>query len=156
MRGVSNLDERLTHVKIGILLTLFLATLTALIIPATAASRSDAAPSQIADTWSRTVTQADTRRRGPVATGLWRFDLKSSGAMSLFNSSSKKAIVTGRLTTGTSGTLKMLDMRITGGGRCRDEATYRWRLSGGRLVLSTGKDTCGGRAAVLVGSWRRT
>jgi hypothetical protein len=30
-------------------------------------------------------------------------------------------------------------------------------MSGGRLVLTvTGKDECGGRAAVLVGTWRRT
>ena len=50
----------------------------------------------------------------------------------------------------------MLDMRITGGGRCEDDATYRWRMSSDKLVLSTsGADKCAGRAAVLVGTWRR-
>ena len=141
--------------KSSLILTLA-AVVAALALPAASSARVDAAPSTIVDTWSRTVTAADAKRRGQVATGPWRLELKSSGAMSLYNGASKKPIVTGRLTTGTSGTLKMLDMRITGGGRCEDDATYRWRLSGGKLVLSTiGTDKCAGRAAVLVGTWRR-
>jgi hypothetical protein len=137
--------------------TIVLAAVAALALPATGASRSDAAPSQIVDTWSRTVTTADARRRGRVATGPWRFEVKSSGAMSLYSGTAKRAVVTGRLTTAANGTLRMVDMRVTGGGRCTKPATYRWRMSGGRLVLTvTGKDECGGRAAVLVGTWRRT
>ena len=106
-------------------------------LPTAASSRADAAPSTIVDMWSRTVTEADAKRRGMVTTGPWRFEVKPSGAMSLYNSSGKKPIVTGKLTAGPSGTLKMLDLRVTGGGRCDLQSTYRWRLSGGKLTLST-------------------
>jgi hypothetical protein len=133
-----------------------LAALFLLVLPAPAAPLANAAPAAIVDTWSRTVTEADAKRRGNVATGPWRFAVKASGAMSLFNGSSKKAVVTGRLTAGPSGTLKMLNLLVTGGGRCTEQATYRWRLTGDRLTLSTAADKCPGRAAVLVGTWRRS
>jgi hypothetical protein len=136
-------------------LILTLVATAMLVLPGPAASRSDAAPAAIVGTWSRTVTEADAKRRGQVATGPWRFEVKASGAMSLFNSSSKRAIVTGRLTAGPSGTLKMVNLLVTGGGRCTEQATYRWRLTGSRLALSTAADKCPGRAAVLVGTWRR-
>jgi hypothetical protein len=136
-------------------LAVVLAAIAALVLPAASPARVGAAPSTIVDTWSRTVTEADAKRRGAVTTGPWRFDVKSSGAMSLFNGSSKKAVVTGKLTAGTSGTLKMLDLRVTGGGRCTTQATYRWRMSADKLVLTTAGDKCPGRAAVLVGTWRR-
>jgi hypothetical protein len=146
----------LSPVKTTTWLTLVLATFAALALPAAATPRSDAAPSSIVDMWSRTVTAADAKRRGSVALGLWRFEVKGSGAMSLFNSSSKRAVVTGKLTAATSGTLKMTDLRVTGGGRCTEQATYAWRLTGDKLTLSTGaRDKCPGRAAVLVGTWRR-
>ena len=142
--------------KTTTLLTLTLAAVAALTLPTAAASRSEAAPGTIVDTWTRTVTEADAKRRGPVATGPWRFELKASGALSLFNSSSKRAIVTGKLTAGPSGTVKMVNLLVVGGGRCTEQATYRWRLTGTRLTLSTAADKCPGRAAVLVGTWRRT
>ncbi len=134
---------------------LVLAAIAALALPTAGSARADAAPASIVDTWSRTVTEADAKRRGQVATGPWRFDVKPSGAMSLFNGSSKKAVVTGKLTAGASGTLTMLNLLVTGGGRCTEKATYRWNMSGGRLTLSTARDRCPGRAAVLVGTWRR-
>ena len=145
----------LSPVKTTTWFTLVLAAIAALALPTAASSRADAAPATIVDTWSRTVTEADAKRRGAVATGPWRFEVKGSGAMSLFNGSAKKAVVTGKLTSGASGTLKMLDLRVAGGGRCTTQATYRWRMSGDKLVLSTSGDKCPGRAAVLVGTWRR-
>lgn len=146
----------LSAVKSTKLLVLILTAVAALSLPTAAAPRSDAAPAAIVATWSRTVTEADAKRRGNVATGPWRFVVKATGAMSLFNGSSKKAVVTGRLAAGPSGTLKMLNLLVTGGGRCTEQATYRWRLTGDRLALSTAADKCPGRAAVLVGTWRRT
>ena len=137
-----------------------LAALVALALPVTVSARADATPAAISGTWTRTVTQADVKRRGLAATGPWRLELKTVGTMRLFNNSTKKAIGTGRVTTGGSGTLKMLNLLVVGGGRCakEEEATYRYSVSGGKLVLSvTGpRDKCPGRATVLVGSWRRS
>src|SRR5688572_7963522 len=130
-----------------------LAALIALALPVTVSARADATPAAISGTWARTVTQADVKRRGLAATGPWRLELKTIGTMRLFNSSAKKPIGTGRVMTGTTGTLKMLNLLVVGGGRCAKEevATYRYSLSGGKLVLSvTGRDKCPGRATVLV------
>ncbi len=132
-----------------------LVAFAALALPAASSARVDAAPPSIVAKWSRTVTEADAKRRGAVATGPWRFEVKATGAMSLYNGSSKKPVVTGKLTAGTAGTLKMLNLLVTGGGRCTEPATYRWRLSGSSLTLSTSADKCPGRAAVLVGTWRK-
>jgi hypothetical protein len=142
--------------KNGKRLTLFLIALAALAVPAGAGARVDAAPTEVVGTWSRTVTAADAAKRGKVATGPWRFVVKLSGAMSLFNGSSTRAVVTGTLRAGPSSTLRMLDLRVAGGGRCATDVTYRWRRTGDRLTLSTTGDKCPGRAAVLVGTWRRT
>jgi hypothetical protein len=137
-------------------LILVLVALATLVIPATAASRSDAAPASTVGTWTRTVTAADAAKRGKVTTGPWRFELKSSGAMRLFNGSTTKPVVTGMLRTGpSSGTLRMLDLLVAGGGRCPTDVTYKWRRTGDRLTLSTAVDKCPGRAAVLVGTWRK-
>ena len=141
------------------LLIVSLATVAALALPTGAASRSDATPASISGTWSRTVTDADVKRRGLAARGPWRLELKTTGTMRLFNSSTKKAIGTGKVTSGASGTLKMVNLVVIGGGRCakEEEATYSYRLTAGKLVLSiTAKDKCPGRATVLVGTWRRT
>ena len=132
------------------------ALVAALALPTAAASRADAAPTPIVGSWWRTVTTADTVRRGRVATGPWRLEVTRAGVMRLFNSSSRRAVVTGKVAAGPSGTLKMLELVVTGGGRCRDEATYRWRLAAGRLTLTTAQDKCPGRPAVLVGTWRRS
>jgi transposase InsO family protein len=132
-----------------------LTAVVALALPGAALSRSDAAPAAMVGTWSRTVTKADVARRGTVATGPWRFELKLSGALRLFNRSSTKPVATGRLTAGPSGTVKMLDLTVVGGGRCTEDVTYRWRLAAGRLTFSTAADKCSGRATVLVGTWRR-
>ena len=135
-----------------------LAALAALAIPAGVSARADATPSTITGTWTRTVTQADVKRRGLAATGPWRLELKSAGTMRLFNNSTKKAIGTGKVTAGP-GTLKMVNLLVIGGGRCakEEETTYRYSLTGGKLVLSVnGRDKCPGRATVLVGTWRRT
>ena len=140
------------------LLIVAVAALAALALPTVAASRSDATPAAISGKWTRTVTQADVRRRGLAATGPWRLELQTTGTMRLFNSSTKKAIGTGRATTVSAGTLKMLTLLVVGGGRCakEEEATYRYNATGGRLVLSVvGRDKCPGRATVLVGTWRR-
>jgi hypothetical protein len=144
-------------VKTTSILTIVLAALAALALPTVAASRSDATPAAISGKWTRTVTQADVRRRGLAATGPWRLELTTSGTMRLFNGSSRKAIGTGRVTA-AAGTLKMVNLNVVGGGRCakEEEATYRYSMNSGRLVLSaTRRDKCPGRATVLVGTWRR-
>ncbi|MGZ8693149.1 MAG: hypothetical protein ACXWZY_01865 [Gaiellaceae bacterium] len=130
-------------------------TLAALVVPAGAAARVDAAPTAVVGSWSRTVTAADAAKRGKVATGPWRFVVKLSGAMSLFSGSGTRPVVTGTLRTGPSSTLRMLSLQVTGGGSCPTDVTYRWRRTGDRLTLSTTADKCPGRAAVLVGTWRR-
>jgi hypothetical protein len=142
-------------IKTGNLLICSLVALATLVLPATAASRSDAAPAATVGTWTRTVTAADAARRGKVTTGPWRFELKASGAMRLFSGSTTRPVVTGTLRAGPSSTLRMLDLLVAGGGRCPTDVTYRWRRTGDRLSLSTAADKCPGRAAVLVGTWRK-
>jgi hypothetical protein len=131
----------------------------ALVASGVAAAQPAKAPAQVVGIWSRTVTKADLQRKGGadvVTTGKWRLRIEPSGAYSLFNAPGAP-IATGLLTTGAAGTLTVLRLVDSGGGECGGRAVYRWRVAGGRLTLArTSADSCVSRAAILVGTWRKS
>jgi len=125
-----------------------------------------APPTQLAGTWSRTVTSADLKKckSGCPPAGLWRINISRKGwsprdpqgYVGLFDVAYRSA---------TS-----LQMRPTieyppypnsnNGGWCDDTdplATYAVTVNASDTTMAlTASDPCGNRAAILEGTWTRT
>ena len=142
-----------------------------------------APPAALAGTWTRAVTDADTKKADPRygsdnvpptgkwrlvvdRTGIWELDPLGTGIVqgytvsgNMLRSLAPIQMVPKRA-NGDPGEIKRFGSRIAaGGGIDCDESgpfgTYRWKVSGHALTLGALHEPCGQRWAVYEGTWTR-
>jgi hypothetical protein len=134
-------------------------------------------PTDLAGTWTRTVTQADLKKAGPQPppAGVWRlvFDrvgawelAKGGGVVSQFDAAGDvihafaPIQMVPRSTGGGPGTIVRFGNHVAvgGGTDCREDGpfgSYSWSVSGNQLTLTAVKEPCGNRRAIWEGVWTR-
>lgn len=142
-----------------------------------------APPAALAGTWTRAVTDADTKKADPKygsdnvpPTGKWRLIVDRAGIWELdplgtgvgqgytLSGNVLRSLapiqMVPRQASGDPGEIKRFGSRVAaGGGIDCDESgpfgTYRWKVSGHALTLGALREPCGQRRAVYEGTWTR-
>lgn len=110
--------------------------------------------------WKRNVTRRDVNRAGAGASGVvvpgpWRISITRAGMLSFYNTPTGPPIRSGFRVKAAGPHTLTVRFPDDGSGECAFVGTYRWHVTGVALVLTKRRDDCGGRAAVLNGTWRR-
>ena len=143
-------------------------TVTARVIPA------PAPPTELAGTWTRTVTTADLNKAGkepPPAgpwtlvfdrVGAWHLDPLGSGLVNQYDVAGNAIDVYAPIQMapfGTSGGgVGRYGHHGIGGTDCNYDGpfgSYTWSASGDELTLTASKEPCGNRRAIWEGTWTR-
>jgi hypothetical protein len=132
---------------------LLVPAILAVAVASSTAATTATVPAKLVGSWSRTVTDASNHRFSASAQlGLWAMTIGKAGAFEITapkpppNSSSRhlhgRITVTGRRFSVTTG--------------CNSTNLFGWKVSGKLLTVTYVTDKkCPGRAAVMVGVWRR-
>jgi hypothetical protein len=132
---------------------LLVSAILAVVVASSTAATTATVPTKLVGSWSRTVTDASNHRfHASAQLGLWAMTVGKAGALDIVapkpppNSSTRhlrgRITVTGRRFSVTTG--------------CKSTNTYGWKVSGKLLTITYVADkSCPGRAAVMVGVWRR-
>lgn len=129
-------------------------------------------PQQLTGRWQRTVTAADQRKvlydSPPPAgrwtivfdeVGIWELDPFGSGQVTEYRARPGVLSVFAPIQMAPDGVgVKKYGRTKIGGYDCSPAGpfgAYRWSVSGSKLVLTAKNEPCGGRRAILEGTWRR-
>jgi hypothetical protein len=132
---------------------LLVPAILAVAVASSAAATTATVPTKLVGSYSRTVTDASNHRfKASAQLGLWAMTIGKTGKFEIVapkpppNSTSRR--LKGRITvTGRR-------FSITTG--CKSTNVFGWKVSGKLLTVTYVTDkSCPGRAAVMVGVWRR-